>query len=72
MLEAFAALSVALEERGLKGTVFVVGGAAMALAYNARRTTRDCEDPPRSSVTLLSCGSVISSVTHRETGFVPF
>jgi hypothetical protein len=32
----------------------------------------DCEDPPRSSVMLLGCGSVIASVTHFMTGFVPF
>ena len=35
--------------------------------------SRDCEDPPRSSVMLLGCGSVIVSVTHfAMTGFVPF
>ena len=33
---------------------------------------RDCEDPPRSSVTLLGCGLVIASVTHLGTGLVPF
>jgi hypothetical protein len=34
--------------------------------------TYDCENPPRSSVTLLGCGSVIASVTQPMTGFVPF
>jgi methylmalonyl-CoA mutase cobalamin-binding subunit len=32
-----------LEARGLHGDLFIVGGAAMALAYNARRATRDLD-----------------------------
>lgn len=32
-----------LEDRGLRGDLFVVGGAAMALAYNTRRATRDLD-----------------------------
>jgi hypothetical protein len=32
-----------LESQGLHGDRFLVGGAAMALAYNARRATRDLE-----------------------------
>ncbi|MFZ5852796.1 MAG: hypothetical protein ACOYY2_15650 [Actinomycetota bacterium] len=30
-----------LDARGLRAELFAVGGAAMALAYNTRRTTRD-------------------------------
>jgi hypothetical protein len=32
-----------LESQGLHGDLFLVGGAAMALAYNARRATRDLD-----------------------------
>ncbi|GGJ75047.1 hypothetical protein GCM10010123_01300 [Pilimelia anulata] len=32
-----------LAGRGLRGDVFVVGGAALALAYNVRRSTRDLD-----------------------------
>lgn len=32
-----------LDERGLRAELFVVGGAAMALAYNTRRATRDID-----------------------------
>jgi len=32
-----------LAERGVQGRLFVVGGAAMALAYGRRRTTRDVD-----------------------------
>lgn len=32
-----------LADRGVKGHLFVVGGAAMALAYDTRRSTRDLD-----------------------------
>ena len=32
-----------LDARGIRGDLFVVGGAAMALAYNTRRATRDVD-----------------------------
>ncbi len=41
MLAAFQALSEELTARKARGRVFVVGGAAMALAYSDRRSTRD-------------------------------
>lgn len=36
-------LSTELERKGLRGDLFVVDGAAMALAYNTRRSTRDLD-----------------------------
>ncbi len=43
---AFTALGERLARRGVVADVFVVGGAAMALAYDATRVTRTntCED----------------------------
>ena len=38
-----AELSSRLEERGVKGEMFLVGGAAMALAYSRRRATADID-----------------------------
>ena len=43
MLAAFDALSDELAARGTRGDVFVVGGAAIALAYADRRVTRDID-----------------------------
>lgn len=43
IIEAFEALAAELERRGLKGRVFVVGGAAMVLAYSRETATRDID-----------------------------
>ena len=40
---AFTALGERLASRGVTADVFVVGGAAMALAYDAKRVTRDVD-----------------------------
>jgi predicted nucleotidyltransferase len=40
---AFAALGDRLVQRGIVADVFVVGGAAIALAYDATRVTRDVD-----------------------------
>jgi hypothetical protein len=39
----FTALGERLARRGVVADVFVVGGAAMALAYDASRVTRDVD-----------------------------
>jgi Nucleotidyltransferase of unknown function (DUF6036) len=41
--EAFRALGERLVRRGVTADVYVFGGAAMALAYDARRVTRDID-----------------------------
>lgn len=43
ILEAFDALATELQRRGVRGQVFVVGGAAMALAYATQRSTVDVD-----------------------------
>lgn len=43
ILTALTALATALDERGFTGEMYVVGGAAIALAYDARRSTRDID-----------------------------
>lgn len=40
---AFTALGDRLVRRGIVADVFIVGGAAMALAYDAARVTRDVD-----------------------------
>ena len=52
ILEALQALGDELTRRGVRGQIFVVGGAAMALAYSTRRVTKDIDAvfEPKSAV----------------------
>lgn len=43
IVAALTALGVALDRRGVTGELYVVGGAAIALAYDSRRSTRDVD-----------------------------
>jgi hypothetical protein len=43
LLVLLEALAAELDSMGVRGEMFVVGGAAMALAYNTRRATRDID-----------------------------
>jgi hypothetical protein len=43
ILRALKGLAEEMEGRGVRGEVFIVGGAAMALAYSSRRSTRDVD-----------------------------
>lgn len=44
MERAFTALGERLVRRGVVADIFIVGGAAMALAYDGTRVTRDVDD----------------------------
>lgn len=43
IVRALTLLGRRLDERGLQGEMYIVGGAAMALAYALRRSTRDVD-----------------------------
>jgi len=43
IIAALTALAEVLHKRGITGEMYVVGGAAIALAYDARRSTRDID-----------------------------
>lgn len=43
ILDLFAELDAELGHHGTRGDVFIVGGAAMAVAYDARPSTRDVD-----------------------------
>ncbi|HTW41580.1 MAG TPA: DUF6036 family nucleotidyltransferase [Solirubrobacteraceae bacterium] len=43
ILSALEALGEELTRQGVRGQIFIVGGAAMALAYSTRRVTRDID-----------------------------
>jgi hypothetical protein len=52
ILEALQALGDELSARGVRGHIFIVDGAAMALAYSTRRVTKDIDAvfEPKSSI----------------------
>lgn len=43
ILTALNALAARLHQRGIEGELYVVGGAAIAIAFDARRATRDVD-----------------------------
>ena len=43
IVEALTELAAELDARGVQGEMYVVGGAAIALAYEARRSTKDID-----------------------------
>ncbi len=43
ILSALQALGEELTSQGVRGQIFIVGGAAMALAYSTRRVTKDID-----------------------------
>jgi hypothetical protein len=43
IISALQALGGELADQGIRGQVFIVGGAAMALAYSTRRVTKDID-----------------------------
>ena len=43
IVAALTALGARLDERGIEGEVYLVGGAAIAIAFDARRATRDVD-----------------------------
>jgi Nucleotidyltransferase of unknown function (DUF6036) len=52
ILKALQALGDELSSQGVRGQIFIVGGAAMALAYSTRRVTKDIHAvfEPKSSI----------------------
>ncbi|MET9327556.1 hypothetical protein [Tsukamurella sp. NPDC003166] len=58
--DLLGALEAELRRRGLEGRVFLVGGAAMALAYNAGRSTGDVDGVLRPRDELLDAAHAVA------------
>ncbi len=59
--ELLAALDAELWSRGKAATIFIVGGAAMALAYNADRATSDVDGTFQPREEVLSAAAAVAS-----------
>jgi hypothetical protein len=78
-LAALSELASVLEKAGVEGRVYVVGGAAMLLAYGSTRSTRDIDavfeptEPVRASVTEVGqrLGLPDDWLNDAVKGFVP-
>lgn len=58
--QLFAELSDELERRGQRAQLFVVGGAAMALAYDATRSTKDIDAAFEPSTAVRESAALIA------------
>jgi hypothetical protein len=67
--EAFGRLGDRLVQRGVIADIYVFGGAAMALAYDARRATRDIDAvfKPHGIVLEVAADHPSESATARRT-----
>lgn len=60
IVEALRALGEELTRRGVHGQLFVVGGAAMALAYSTRRVTRDIDAAFEPKAAIYEAATVVA------------
>ena len=60
LLRALRALSDELDRRGVRAKLFVVGGAAMALAYSRKRLTKDIDALFEPKTTVYEAARVVA------------
>lgn len=65
-----AEVGAALDERGVRGDMFVVGGAAMALAYNTRRATRDIDAVFEPKAVIYEIAAVVGARHGLDEGWL--
>jgi hypothetical protein len=69
ILELFTELDDELSRAGIRGDVFIVGGAAMTVAYDARPATRDVDGIWHPAAEVRSAaGRVAATMTSTRTG----
>ncbi len=61
ILASLSALATRLEARGVHGQIFVVGGAAMALAYSTRRVTKDVDAIFEPKMVVYECSTEVAA-----------
>jgi predicted nucleotidyltransferase len=60
------ALSDELQRRDIRGEIFLVGGAAMALAYNRKRTTKDIDAVFEPKMVVYDAAEHVAIARHLE------
>ncbi|MFN4033239.1 MAG: DUF6036 family nucleotidyltransferase [Fimbriimonadales bacterium] len=64
ILEALTRLAEVLHTRGVQGEIYLVGGAAMAVAYDARRATRDIDAVFTPKQAIYEAAQSIAEMLH--------
>src|ERR687895_1649083 len=70
IVAALSALGAALDSRGLRGEMYVVGGAAIALAYDARRSTRDIDAVFEPKAAIYEAAAEVSQALELPPGWL--
>lgn len=70
ILAALTALGALLHERGIVGEMYVVGGAAIALAYSERRSTRDVDAVFEPKMEIYRAADEVGSRLGLPTGWL--
>jgi hypothetical protein len=67
ILAALTAVGRLLQDRGLQGDLYLVGGAAMAVAYDARRSTRQVDAMFKPKLAIYEAAAAVA----RDRGLPP-
>lgn len=70
MVAALRALGAELDRRGLHGDMYVLGGAAIALAFDARRSTRDIDAIFEPKAEIYEAAAVVAAKLDLPAGWL--
>ena len=70
IVTALTALGEVLDRRGVQGEMYVVGGAAIALAYDSRRSTRDIDGVFEPKAAVYEAAGEVAEALLRPPGWL--
>ncbi|MGI8945179.1 MAG: DUF6036 family nucleotidyltransferase [Thermoleophilaceae bacterium] len=70
IIDALTALGEQLDRRDLRGEMYVVGGAAIALAYDERRSTRDIDAVFEPKAAIYEAAAAVASQRDLPPGWL--
>jgi predicted nucleotidyltransferase len=70
IIEALTALASELERRGVSAEMYVVGGAAIALAFDERRATRDIDAVFEPKATVYEAAAAVADERDLPAGWL--
>lgn len=70
IIGALTALGRALDRRGVTGEMYLVGGAAIALAFDERRATRDVEVVFKPKATVYEAAAEVADELELPVGWL--